>query len=37
MGASKLVDSSAAFPFEVPGEDLPLVLQELQMGGTILM
>jgi hypothetical protein len=34
MGTSKLIDSSAAFPFQVPGENLPLVLQELQMGGT---
>jgi hypothetical protein len=34
MGTSKLIDSSAASPFEVPGQNLPLVEQELQMGGT---
>jgi hypothetical protein len=34
MGTSKLIDSSAAFPFEVPDRSLPLVVQELQMGGT---
>ena len=34
MGTSKLVDSSAAFLFEVPGSNLPLVVQELQIGGT---
>jgi hypothetical protein len=33
MGTSKFIDSSAAFPFEVPDENLPLVVQELQMGG----
>jgi hypothetical protein len=27
-------DSSAAFPFEVPEQNLPRVVQELQMGGT---
>ena len=27
-------DSSAAFPFEVPEQSLPRVVQELQMGGT---
>jgi hypothetical protein len=26
--------SSAALPFEVPGQNLPLVVQELKMGGT---
>jgi hypothetical protein len=34
MGTSKLIDSSAAFLFEVPGSNLPLVVQELQIGGT---
>src|SRR5882724_1455894 len=34
MGTSKFINSSAAFPFEVPGQNLPLVVQELQMGGT---
>jgi hypothetical protein len=33
MGARKLVDSSAAFLFEVPGSNSPLVVQELQIGG----
>jgi hypothetical protein len=33
MGTGKLYDSSAAFPFEVPGQNLPLMVQELQMGG----
>ena len=32
--SSKHIDSSAAFLFEVPGSDLPLVVQELQIGGT---
>jgi hypothetical protein len=34
MGTNEVVDSSAAFPFEVSGRKLPLVGQELQMGGT---
>jgi hypothetical protein len=34
MGTSKFIDSSAAFPFEVPEQNLPLVVQELQIGGT---
>jgi hypothetical protein len=34
MGTSKLIDSSAAFLFEVPGAHSPLVVQELQIGGT---
>jgi hypothetical protein len=34
MGTRKLVDSSAAFLFEVPGSHSPLVVQELQIGGT---
>jgi hypothetical protein len=34
MGTRKLIDSSAAFPFEVPGSNSPLVVQELQIGGT---
>jgi hypothetical protein len=34
MGTSKLIDSSAAFLFEVPGSNSPLVVQELQIGGT---
>jgi hypothetical protein len=34
MGTSKFNDSSAAFPFEALGKNLPLVVQELQMGGT---
>ena len=34
MGTSKTIDSSAAFLFEVPGSNLPLVVQELQIGGT---
>jgi hypothetical protein len=33
MGTSRLIDSSAAFLFEVPGSNSPLVLQELQIGG----
>jgi hypothetical protein len=34
MGTSKLIDFSAAFPFEVPERNLPLAVQELQMDGT---
>src|SRR5262252_8450620 len=34
MGTSKLIDSSAAFLFEVPGSNTPLAVQELQIGGT---
>jgi hypothetical protein len=34
MGTGKLIDSSAAFLFEVPGSNSPLVVQELQIGGT---
>jgi hypothetical protein len=34
MGTSKLIVSSAGFLFEVPEPDLPLVAQELQIGGT---
>jgi|SRR5262249_44115685 len=34
MGTSKLIDSSAAFLFEVPDLNSPLVAQELQIGGT---
>ena len=34
MGSSKLINSSAVFLFEVPGSNLPLVVQELQIGGT---
>src|SRR4029079_9106270 len=34
LGTSKLVDSSAAFLFEVPGLNSPRVVQELQIGGT---
>jgi hypothetical protein len=33
MGTSKIIDSSAAFLFEVPGSNSPLVVQELQIGG----
>jgi len=36
MGTSKLIDSSAAFLFEVPEQSSPLVVQELQIGGTSL-
>jgi hypothetical protein len=32
----KLIDSSAAFLFEVPEQNSPLVVQELQIGGTSL-
>jgi hypothetical protein len=34
MSISKLIDSSAAFPCEVPGSNSPLVVQELQIGRT---
>jgi hypothetical protein len=34
MSTSKPIDSSAAFLFEVPERNLPLVVQELQIGGT---
>src|SRR5215471_1626213 len=34
MGTSKLIDSSAAFLFEVLGSNSPLAVQELQIGGT---
>jgi hypothetical protein len=34
MGTSKLMDPGAAYPFEVPGPNSPLVVQDLQMGGT---
>jgi hypothetical protein len=34
MDTSKLIDSSAAFLFEVPEQNSPLVVQELQIGGT---
>ena len=34
MGTSNLIDSSVAFLFEVPDTDLPLVVQELQIGDT---
>jgi hypothetical protein len=34
MGTSKLIDSSTAFLFEGPKRDSPLVMQELQKGGT---
>jgi hypothetical protein len=34
MGTSKLIDSSAAFLFEVPEQNSPLVVQGLQIGGT---
>jgi hypothetical protein len=33
-GHQQIIDSSAALPFEVPGQSLPLAVQELQMGGT---
>jgi hypothetical protein len=36
MGTSKVTDPGAASPFEVPDRDLPLAVQELQMGGTCL-
>jgi hypothetical protein len=31
MGTGKPIDSSAAFLFEVPGSNSPLVVQELQI------
>ena len=34
MGTSKTIDSSATFLFEVHGSNSPLVVQELQIGGT---
>jgi hypothetical protein len=34
MSTRKFTDSSAAFLFEVPGSNLPFVVQELQLGGT---
>jgi hypothetical protein len=34
MSTSKLINSSAAFLFEVPERNVPLVVQELQIGGT---
>jgi hypothetical protein len=34
MSTSKLIDSSAAYLFEVPEPNSPLVVQELQIGGT---
>jgi hypothetical protein len=34
MSTSKLIVSSAAFLFEVPEQSSPLVVQELQIGGT---
>jgi hypothetical protein len=34
MGTGKPIDSSAALLFEVPGSNSPLVVQELQIGGT---
>jgi hypothetical protein len=34
MGTSKHIDSSAAFLFDVPGSNLPRVVQERQIGGT---
>jgi hypothetical protein len=34
MGTRKLIDSSTAFLFEVPGSNSPQVVQELQIGGT---
>ncbi len=34
MDTSKLIDSSTASLFEVPGSNSPLVMQELQIGGT---
>jgi hypothetical protein len=34
MGTSKPIYASAAFLFEVPGSNSPLVAQELQIGGT---
>jgi hypothetical protein len=37
MGTSKHIDSRAAFIFEVPGSNLPLGVQELQISGTGVM
>jgi 5-oxoprolinase (ATP-hydrolysing) subunit C len=37
MGTAKLFDPDAAFPFEVPERSKPLVMQELQIGGTRLV
>jgi hypothetical protein len=34
MGYSQAYDSSAALLFDVPGSNLPLVVQERQIGGT---
>jgi hypothetical protein len=34
MGTSKLIDSRAAFLFEASESNSPLVVQELQIGGT---
>jgi hypothetical protein len=34
MGTSKSIYSGAAFLFEAPGSNSPLVVQELQIGGT---
>jgi hypothetical protein len=34
MDTGNLKVSGAAFPFEVPGQNLPPVVQELQIGGT---
>jgi hypothetical protein len=34
MGTGKLINSSTAFLFEAPGLNSPLVVQELQIGGT---
>jgi hypothetical protein len=33
-GPEQTDNSGAVFPFEVPEQNLPLVVQELQMGGT---
>jgi hypothetical protein len=33
MGTGNFTDSSAAFLFEVPEQNSPLVVQELQIGG----
>ena len=37
MGTGKLIESSTALLFEVPGSNSPLVVQELQTGGTSLV
>ena len=34
MSTSKLIDSSTAFLFEIPRSNSPLVVQELQIGGS---